>query len=233
MARGEPWSLLATASGWTPAAGTLWIQGSDGEQNQVRLAVSAEQEIEHKVDSVRSSFRYRLRVGDALSDWHDVTVVDAPKLIDVAFSIQPPSYTRESPYQRNEIPRRVKARAGSRLDLALRVDLPETAAELEIIPRSDSSPPRTVALSGDADGWNRYQTILLEDVSFRIVLRNDWGLTNEDPPHCRITVIPDRPPLARVLSGGGRSCCPAGRCDRHPVRGTGRHRYLESRIDRL
>ncbi len=204
VARGERLSLEAEASGWTSRRAMLWMQDEDGETTRIQLPmeVGSSGAMRHEIESVENSFRYYVRVGDATTDWHDVKVVDPPEIGGVAFSIRPPAYTREPAYEREEIPRRVKARSGSQLDLAVRVDSLETSAELQIVAGADSSETRTILLTGDTDVWKRCRVRLQDNVSFRVVLKNTWGLTNVDPPKCRVTVIPDRPPIARVLSGG-------------------------------
>jgi hypothetical protein len=58
----------------------------------------------------------------------------------------------------------------------------------------------TQQLSADNDGWYRYEATLQQDVTITPELLSLHDLTNEELQKCNIRVIPDRAPVARVIS---------------------------------
>ena len=152
------------------------------------------------------SFRYRVVAGDGQTPWHTVGVIDHPALGEVRLTVTAPKYVDRPTYEKLMIPSRVRVIQGSRLELLMKpVDALERL-ELTLTmegsaPDSDNGPSETgITLNPDANGWYRFETQLIEDMTFQPTLVNSHGLTNEDRHRCRIQVIPDKAPFARVIS---------------------------------
>ena len=200
--RGHAGTISATVKGLLPGSATLCVEQEDGVEQTLRVAVDRDIQprIAHEIDSAQRSFRYRWRAGDARSKWHSVTVVDPPTIEEVHFQIQPPGYTGMTAYERSQIPTRVKTRAGAHFRLDLLVASEDTQVELVLSESLESADSTIVELPRDEHGWHRYESRLDADLALRVILRDGHGFTNVDPPYCRIQVLPDLPPIAKIVS---------------------------------
>lgn len=201
--RGESLDLVTEQSGLLRDAALLTLQYDSGTVDVFELPTD-EDASNTFLYSLRTddSFRYRVRAGDGQTDWRTVTVIDYPALAEVQFKVTAPDYIDRAPYEKTLIPGRVRVAQGSRLDLAMKpvADLERLELTLTLTGDDDEEINKTVALTSDADGWYRFESQLVEDVSLSPALFNAYGLTNEDRPVCRIHVIPDQAPVARVIS---------------------------------
>jgi hypothetical protein len=155
------------------------------------------------VATVKQSFRYRVRAGDGQTRWHSVTAIDRPALANVRLRVVAPEYVDRPKYEKSYIPDRIRALQGSRLTLELRPEA--TLDRLELILTGDQNSGETVeeqtlTLVADADGWYRFETILEQTFSLSPALHGPHGLRGSDRQVCTIHVIPDKAPVARVIS---------------------------------
>src|SRR5690606_28297952 len=158
----------------------------------------------HRV-AVDESFRYRVLAGDGRSAWHTITAIDYAALEEIHLSVTAPKYVNAPPYEKNVIPSRLRVIQGSLLQLRVKPNHPLTSLELAMLSVGDDAtigkvPDNVLSLKPDGNGWYSFQTQLLEDLAFRLTLHNAHGLTNEDDHHCRVEVIPDKAPVARIVS---------------------------------
>lgn len=208
--RGESVDLVAELSGRPRPVATLQILRPDGAQQEMKqedmkIAPQADRPAAF-VHSLRveDSFQYRLRAGDGQTNWHTVTAVEFPTLAEVRFTVVPPAYLKRPIYEKNVIPGRVKVMQGSTLQLQMR---PKSALErLELTLTFDGEAPgkdsatEVRSLTGADDGTYRFEMTVMESLGLSLQLWNSHGLTNEDRPECRIQVVVDNAPVARVLS---------------------------------
>lgn len=201
--RGEPLDLVTELTGVSRQAATLTVEHDSGVVDVFALE-PADDQPDHFIHAMRvaDSFRYQVRAGDGQTAWHRVTAIDYPELAEVRFTVTAPAYVDRPSLEKTRIPRRVKVVQGSQLELRMkplaeveRLELVFTSAD-----ETEESAERILALTPDANGWYRYETQLLEDLSFRPSLINVYGLTNEDKPLCSIEVVSDKAPVARILS---------------------------------
>jgi hypothetical protein len=207
--RGEPVELAFRLSG-LPRNKALLVLARDGSPEEVvELAPHEEPSglFTYHVASLDASFRYRVQAGDGRTGWHSVKAVGRPSLADVKLTLTPPAYVDRPVYEKNYLPARVQAIQGSRLRLEMRPGVPLKSFTLRLFQTGqseyrDEAPKveQTVRLSADPRGWYRYETILEQDISFLPELVGPHDLTNEDPQKCSIRVVPDREPIARVIS---------------------------------
>tara|TARA_R110002072_G_C7978996_1_gene536054 strand:- start:48651 stop:53486 length:4836 start_codon:yes stop_codon:yes gene_type:complete len=205
--RGESIDLVTELSGLPRETATLELATGDEFVDSFELTPDETQASAfiHQL-TVDEPFRYRVIAGDGQTPWHTVGVIDHPSLGEVRLTVTAPEYAARPKYEKSLIPARVRVIQGSRLELLMK---PADALErLELALRlegdaadSDAGPTETVImLRPDPEGWYRFETQLIEDVSFQLTLVNSYGLTNEDRHRCRIQVIPDKAPFARVVS---------------------------------
>lgn len=203
--RGETIDLVTTLTGLNRDEAILQVES--GSEISDTFALTPD---EDRPDAfihtmvVDGSFRYRIVAGDGRTSWHTVTAIDYPMLEEVDLTITAPSYVDRPRYEKQLIPHRVKVVQGSWLNLRLKPDAPleQLALELTLPPNGKAEAPQTqtLELAADKEGWYTFRTQLIENLSFRPILRNAHGLTNQDRHQCRIEVIADRAPVTRILS---------------------------------
>ncbi|MGE3780327.1 MAG: hypothetical protein AB7F89_24270, partial [Pirellulaceae bacterium] len=190
---------------------TIVVPGADPEQMSLSPTGKTSERFRYVVEHVDHSFQYQARVGDAVSDWHRVTVIDYPLLADVRLTVTAPSYVERAEYVKDYLPDRAQVVQGSRLRLEMRPAEPVQQFELVTFRaaspdgdmKSSSPPERSHKLYPDKDGWYRYEATLLEDVSLKPVLLSRHQLRSQRPTVCHFRVIPDRAPVAKILSPTG------------------------------
>ncbi|NQV24197.1 MAG: hypothetical protein HQ518_07490, partial [Rhodopirellula sp.] len=205
--RGETVDLVTELSGVPRQTATLEVATGDEFTDRFELTPDEKQAnvFIHQL-TADESFRYRVVSGDGQTPWHTVGVIDHPALAEVRLTITAPKYVDRPKYEKSLIPSRVRVIQGSRLELLMKPVEVLERLDLTLTMENDADnssdvPTRTIlTLKPNADGWYRFETQLVEDVSFSPTLLNSHGLTNEDTQRCRIQVIPDKAPFARVIS---------------------------------
>ncbi|MCA9084359.1 MAG: hypothetical protein KDA81_09905, partial [Planctomycetaceae bacterium] len=191
----------------------LLLDESDPETMTVRAEPDADNAFVHRI-AATTGFRYRASAGDDRTDWFQVEVIDYPEFSDVELVVTPPKYVDRPAYRKNLIPNRVRAVQGSQLTLAVRPANPVGSLELElelpdqnrVVSEDNTSADENgkvreaLTLQADSDGWYRFDAELLRDLAFRPLMVSREGLENEDRHWCRIEVITDKAPVARIIS---------------------------------
>ncbi len=170
---------------------------------------------------VDESFKYRVQAGDGRTEWHSVTAIDFPMLSDIRLTVTPPEYVDEPATEKTLIPGRIRAVQGSQFELAMKPEqelktltlmltLPAPVVEgnavvTDVAAKADTTEePKTIQrpmlLTRGDDGWYHFETQLTDDFSLSPMLVSTHGLTNENPRVCRIEVIEDKAPVARIIS---------------------------------
>ena len=169
---------------------------------------------------VDESFKYRVQAGDGRTEWHSVTAIDFPTLSDIRLTVTPPEYVDEPASEKTLIPGRIRAVQGSQFELAMKagqelktltllLTLPAPVVEGDsAVANAEATDataePKTIQrpmlLNRGDDGWYHFETQLTEDFSLSPMLVSPHGLTNENPRVCRIEVIEDKAPVARIIS---------------------------------
>ena len=205
--RGESLDLVVELSGVPRKTATLELATGDEFVDRFELAPDENQAsvFIHQL-TADESFRYRVLSGDGQTPWHTVAVIDHPSLGEVRLTVTAPDYVDRPKYEKDLIPSRVRVVQGSRLELLMKPVAALERLDLALTMENDSDdvdagPTNTLlTLKPDADGWYRFETQLIEDITFSPTLLNSHGLTNEDRHRCQIQVIPDKAPFARVIS---------------------------------
>jgi uncharacterized membrane protein YphA (DoxX/SURF4 family) len=83
--------ILIGVSGVVPATAELLLQTGDGTPREMDLPIKNGQ-AEYRIESASRDFSYRIKAGDARSEWHQVRVISAPRIKDVKVSLKFPAY---------------------------------------------------------------------------------------------------------------------------------------------
>lgn len=209
---GDRIDLRTRQTGLARESALVTIETESGIVDEIAVAAD-EEDPQTFLHSFRaeSSFRYRVTAGDGETDWKHVRVIDYPQIESIRFTIVSPDYVDRPPLEKELIPRRVKAVAGSRFTLEIKpFDHSDDLAKLDqlsllLISEAESDQGsqekmNTLQLHPDAGGWYRFETQLMSDLAIKPILENRFGLTNEDQHTCKIEVVRDKAPVARVIN---------------------------------
>src|SRR5262249_28259284 len=92
---------------------------------------------------------------------------------------------------------RLKKGTGSERDI--KNDRDDAAGEV-LVPFFKQAARQVRSLKPDDDGIYRFEMTVMESLGLSVQLWNSHGLTNEDRSQCRIQVVVDNAPVARVVS---------------------------------
>jgi len=203
--RGDMLELKAHQSGVPRDRARLLLQRDHQPLEVIGLSphAAASRDFLHGL-RVDQSFRYQFQSGDGETPWHSITAIDSPVLAEVRFRIDPPRYSQRTLLEKSHLPQRVKVLSGSRLQWLFRPSMPLSLCALvwTAAGKTDAkpaSPPVTHTLQPQADGWYLYESVLAADGHLQLQLTNLHGLAQEDPLICRIQVLEDQTPVARIL----------------------------------
>jgi hypothetical protein len=208
--RGEPIELIVRQAGMPRETATIVVAMEGEGDTAAELGLDPEQPalFRYSLPAVETSFRYRVQAGDGRTAWHSVKAIDRPALAEVKLTLTAPEYVDRPVFQKDYLPPHLQAVQGSRLRLEMRpaTRLKQFELQFQSEPPAESrSEDRAIVesrqtLLADADGWYRFEMNLEEDLTVTPALLSPHDLANDDPVKCRIRVIPDRAPIARVIS---------------------------------
>ncbi len=201
--RGETAELRTNLSGLPRDVAWLTVKYESGMSDVFPLKAdpNSPRQFLHSL-RINESFEYQLAAGDGRTSWHRVTAIDYPLLEEIRFKVIPPAYLKRETYEKNWIPSRVKVAQGSRLELIMKPDIPLEQFDLKLIHLLEEGEPieETLALKPQSGGSYLFEFPLVENLSIEPRFQSLNGLTNENPQVCRIEVIPDMAPIARVIT---------------------------------
>lgn len=143
------------------------------------------------VDGVREDFRWRFRRGVLVSGEQEVRVRHHPLLTRLEARITPPAYTGLPAQDLARLPSWIEVPTGSELHLEGTATQPIAAGRIV------TSGPDTVSLRPDAAvvqaAWE-----IAGPQTFRVEIRNEYGLENESPVRYEVAVSADQEPVVHL-----------------------------------
>ncbi len=88
---GDSAKIIIGVSGVVPDTAKFYLRTGDGKPREIELPVT-DGSCEYTLASASRDFSYRIKAGDARSDWHQVQVIAAPRIDDVQVKLEFPSY---------------------------------------------------------------------------------------------------------------------------------------------
>lgn len=228
VAKGSTFEVLVReASGRLPDDVTIdyrWIESDSlPEESYVmeRLGATAR----HRRENVRSSFAFRIRGGDDVNgEWHKVTVVEAPRIVQWSLRLVPPEYTGWAEEMSDGA---IKAVVGTRVLPQGRADRTLSKVTIEVssgerfdlaIDRDGRSfalapakPDGSQSESATTQGVHSPESaardasspwLVRESGSYRLFVEAADGTRNPDPPRWEIRAVVDKPPTAWLETAG-------------------------------
>lgn len=95
LKEGAPGKIEIRLSGSVPGTARLELQTGEGRPRTIDLTV-ADDTASYEIASASRGFTYRVKAGDARSDWHQVRVITAPRLAGVSVELDFPDYIDRS-----------------------------------------------------------------------------------------------------------------------------------------
>ncbi|MFA6288298.1 MAG: DUF4175 family protein [Opitutaceae bacterium] len=200
---GSTVSLGAITAGSIPKKAVFEVAPATGDTRTfpVEAAAGVAGSFILKIDNVQQSFRYRVRAGDARSEWHDVTTLPAPSLLDPRFTIEPPLYTGlTSSRSDGEV---LVVPAGSTIRVDGRSSLALTAAHAALWDDLKSvKPSATSALKLSASSASFSGAIVVNKPAgaLTIPLTAVNGLVSQADTRLPVRYIPDAAPVVELTA---------------------------------
>jgi hypothetical protein len=88
---GDRAQIVIGVSGVVPDKAKLFLRTGEGRPREMELEIS-DGSCEYTIASASRDFSYRIKAGDARSDWHQVRVIAAPRIENVQVGLEFPSY---------------------------------------------------------------------------------------------------------------------------------------------
>jgi hypothetical protein len=175
-----------------PKTAELALRTGEGRPREITLDV-ADRLATYEITSASRNFTFRVKAGDARTDWHQVRVISAPRMAKVAVELDFPDYT-DRPNETVQaltltVPEETK------VNWQLTLDTPIRSATLhrddaEDLPLEIGSDRRTLTLSETASASRGYSFSWIED-------RHGFAFTS---PRYFLQVASDQPPRVEITA---------------------------------
>lgn len=179
--------------GQLPREGKLYIKAEEGSWEKLLLPRTRSNAYSYKFPQVYKSFKYRVRLGDAISKTYKVKVVPPPRLLTTKLVLKHPKYTHLLDRETQDL--NVDAPEGTEIEGRLEVSMPLRGAE--IVPEEEAPLPLQVE---DGGLVLKFKLVATQTLSFSFRWQEkEHGFTYLDPVRHMITVKPDAAPRVELL----------------------------------
>lgn len=196
LPRGADLTITVATSGSDVQSCDLYVQRERSGWEKKTQVTS--EELRKTQDARRNTFRFRLtnltssvqyyaRANDGQSNAYTATVVDRPAIVGVRVRYHYPAYTRRGSESAQEGAGNVSALIGTRVGVEMTANKPIHDATLEL----DGKGFHTLRVEGEKMIGS---LTVRKDGAYTVLLRDEHGFTNLDPPQYTIQAIADRTP---------------------------------------
>jgi hypothetical protein len=193
--RGEDTEVAVLARGELPQAGTLHFRSQGGSWQEASLLPVKGQpgRFACTLERLLETTEYYVELGDARSESFELIVVPRPRVTEVTASYRLPDYAGGE--TRQSVTGDVDVLAGTWVDVTAKTNKPVVTARLEL----DGTP---IPMASAAEGLLSARFQVLANGTYRIRLRDGFGLEDRDPVVHLVRALEDRPPKVIVRSPG-------------------------------
>ena len=162
------------------------------------------------VDSIKESFVYQFSMSSAMSP-ETVIVIPPPLLRSLQVSLTPPRYTRLPPRELPAGQGNITAYPGTEVSVAVESNVLNRAGVIigntcrgeQCLPASSGSPAPLDTILLDVNGRTATgKFTVTRSTEYTFFLVDTLGQTSDTLPRFMISVLPDEPPVARILRPG-------------------------------
>ncbi|MBC8324238.1 MAG: hypothetical protein H8E27_01235 [Verrucomicrobia subdivision 3 bacterium] len=209
IARGDDVELIVTLNAISrvnPESADIYIQYDNSDRSvkytAVREPAAHPAEYRLKLENVRESFRVDVRAHDARAK-ESVTVVPRPAVQAIQFRQHYPSYTGLPSQDRRRGD--LVLLAGGKLQIKVVANKPVTGGHVTVFRSSGESGEFPLGKTG-SDHELRLTVPMreLDITSFSVKLVDQHGFDSRDEAVYRVAMMPDEPPVVRVLQPVGK-----------------------------
>ena len=199
---GEPFRVeLFDENGQPPELVEIyyWFEGQELADVQPQPMKPSGEQMVHQLGRVTRAFQYRAVGGDDdTMDWHQVEVVEPPRIAELKITLHPPAYTR---FPAVESSRHIQAINGTLVTLhgnatksivsaRIHVETEEGESDIPLMVGDDGTSFR---LNGDSAYWK-----LATSGTYRLLLAGEEGVESGLNDRYQLNVAPDTPPRISV-----------------------------------
>lgn len=200
---GAPATVEIRLSGRVPKTAEIDLQTGEGRPRELELDV-ADGILTYEIASASRDFTYRVKAGDARSDWRQVEVIPAPRLSGVKVDLEYPAYIERPTEQLEALTLTVPEETNVSWQLTLDTPIREATLHRDgagDLPLEIGSDGRTLTLAETASASRGYSFSWVED---------RHGFDFESPRYF-LQVAPDRTPRVELVSPGNNLNAMLGR----------------------
>ena len=189
--RGTPLLIKAKAAGYIPDRLMLMVWPEAGEFIRINLESQGDGTFLHRIASAQNSFRYQVTSGRATSPVSTIRVVEAPEILKIRLTLNPPEYTRLPKEVSHE--GHIEALKGTVVNLEAQVNKAVKEAKLILYQGNELSLNiETDRLIGNLP--------IFHPGAYSIHVKDELGFENVNPVSYRIHLIPDKYPEGEIIS---------------------------------
>ncbi len=203
--QGADLRVEAEVRGVLPERAELLVR-ADGGRSTADMAFRGNA-FTHSFTNVQRDFSYRVRAGDALTRWYDVTVGRRPQVADVELTYDYPAYTGLA--ERTAPGGDVRAVVGTRVSFRVTTEVPVRAGRLELTPDGDELEQEVVPLRRTAPTELAGRMTLRRSGRYAVRVADEQGVENLPGAH-RVEAVPDAAPRVHFVKPGRDLAVPPG-----------------------
>ena len=197
VAKGDDLRIAVEARGIRPRYVTLHCRSASGKESKRRMRRTEKGGYTAFFASLAESFEFYARGGDGRTGTFAVQVMDRPRLAELSLSYRFPEYTKLPPRSLGKGNGDVRAVVGTIVDLEATTSKPVVSASLVF----DDGSSQSMALSGKRRLSASFE-VRKEHKRYRIVLRDEDRLENDDPLSFQIAARDDEAPTVEIKAPG-------------------------------
>ena len=204
LARGDDVEIVVTLkpnSRVNPNTATINIEYDNADRavpyTVERVAASVPYEYRLKLENMRESFKVNVRVNDARAEEKKVTVVPRPAVRAIEFRQDYPSYTGLPSLDRRRGD--LVLLVGGKLLIKVEANKPVVGGRVTVFHASGKTTEYSLEKTGEDELRRSVPMRELDITGFSVKLLDENGFDSRDEAVYRVTMMPDKPPVVRVL----------------------------------
>ena len=207
--RGEPAVIQFATTGHLPSHAKLFLMQEFDVEDQIERVTEVievnldETELaEYSIPVVDQNFHYRIQAGDDRTAWYTIESLPRPQFKEINVTVDAPAYLDRPRYERPYLPSRIKVAESSRISFRFRPLEPIANLELSIQridENGEALPPQIRSIPKSDQQDYRLEMTAAENLIVSPTMISNDGLTQREELLCRIQVIKDKPPVARLI----------------------------------
>jgi hypothetical protein len=198
--QGDTVPIVATVGGVPRKSATLYVRPRDGNWETLVLMASEDGSFQHRFQEVYQNFKYRFRVGDAITKEFEVRVVPPPRIVDTRVRLRFPAYTSRKEETVDIL--NLEVPEGTEIEWELRCDLSLSEAKMILETTGEKETTTTKALTLENEGHAaRLAMTPTDSFSYGYVwTERDHGYVYKEDVRFFVQLVPDMPPQAEIIT---------------------------------